>query len=121
LETDDDIAALASAWRDGRIKQRLLRTLLAMRAADPDFFARADYVPLAANPEDTLAFSRSYQGRQMLVGVPLHRAVVVTGLGRIDAGIESWRQRLPAPFADAADRGFATIADLPGRVLFQAE
>ena len=49
-------------WADGRVKQATLARLLADRAARPDFYADADYRPVAARGEradNVLAFTRS--------------------------------------------------------------
>jgi (1->4)-alpha-D-glucan 1-alpha-D-glucosylmutase len=111
-----------STWRDGRIKQRLLKVLLALRAADPAFFEMADYQPVEIDSPDggdILAFSRSLGERRLLVAAPLHRATIVAGSDGMIAGHADWLARLPAIFADPAGGGFTTIADLPAMILFK--
>jgi (1->4)-alpha-D-glucan 1-alpha-D-glucosylmutase len=59
--------ALLAQWRDGRIKQWIIARLLAERAADPDFFAYADYEPrdCAAG----ISFERRHQDRALFIHV----------------------------------------------------
>jgi (1->4)-alpha-D-glucan 1-alpha-D-glucosylmutase len=122
LAADREAADLAAAWRDGRIKQRLLRTLLALRAAEPEFFERADYQPLDTGGDKPaiLAFSRSHNGKQLLVAVPLHCAAAVVGSGIIAVPDRAWLSRLPPVFADGGGRGFAAVAEPPALILFNA-
>jgi (1->4)-alpha-D-glucan 1-alpha-D-glucosylmutase len=118
---DGHSAHLAHSWRDGRIKQSLLRTLLTLRAADPEFFTQADYQPLAATPGDQeiLAFSRAYGERRLLVATPLHWAGAVAPAAGLPDGADGWRHRLPPVFATASEQGFTQIADFPALILFQ--
>ncbi len=41
--------ALASDWRDGRLKQRILSQVLATRQRFPDLFTEGDYIPLVCD------------------------------------------------------------------------
>jgi malto-oligosyltrehalose synthase len=71
-------------WRQGRVKQHLVRTLLADRAAWPELYARGAYLPLeATGPRagNVVAFARQHGARQhgeraLLVAVP--RAIAAT-------------------------------------------
>ena len=59
-------------WRDGRIKQQLIRAVLGLRRAQPALFAQGQYQPLSASGElarHTLAFSRQCGGLQAVVAV----------------------------------------------------
>lgn len=70
LEDDAHAAALLAAWPDGRIKQRLVATLLADRAASPRLYAEGDYRPLALQGEraaDLVGFTRSAEAETLLV------------------------------------------------------
>jgi len=61
LAQDASLADLVAGWRDGRIKQRLIATVLRHRAAHPLLYASGDYVPLAVTGERTahlIAFER---------------------------------------------------------------
>lgn len=73
LAQEPDFAALLRNWRDGRVKQRVLARLLADRAAAPEFYAKADYQPLAAEgakARQVLAFRRSLGSETLIVAVP---------------------------------------------------
>ncbi|HEX2726345.1 MAG TPA: 4-alpha-glucanotransferase, partial [Beijerinckiaceae bacterium] len=73
LAREPDFAALLQGWRDGRVKQQVLARLLADRAAAPDFYAKADYQPLAvegAKSRHVLAFRRSLGSEALIVAVP---------------------------------------------------
>jgi (1->4)-alpha-D-glucan 1-alpha-D-glucosylmutase len=61
---------LAETWRDGRIKQALLRTLLEFRQEAPELLASGSYEPLAIaglRQGNAVAFLRRHAGRAMLV------------------------------------------------------
>jgi (1->4)-alpha-D-glucan 1-alpha-D-glucosylmutase len=61
---------LAGTWRDGRIKQAMLRKLLTLRAAEPELFAAGSYEPLqieGPRGDQALAFLRRRSGRSLLV------------------------------------------------------
>ena len=63
---------LAERWRDGRIKQAVLRKLLVLRRSEPALFASGSYEPLAitgARAENALAFLRRHQDKAVLVVV----------------------------------------------------
>ncbi|HZZ86935.1 MAG TPA: hypothetical protein VFE13_01250, partial [Caulobacteraceae bacterium] len=63
-------AALLADWRDGRVKQALLRTSLQLRVSDPELFARGRYVPIAATGKRAncvFAFARVAQTSAALV------------------------------------------------------
>ncbi|MDR6873086.1 (1-_4)-alpha-D-glucan 1-alpha-D-glucosylmutase [Bosea sp. BE125] len=61
---------LAETWRDGRIKQAVLRKLLAFRKAEPELFSNGGYDPLrvhGARAESTIAFMRRHRDKAVLV------------------------------------------------------
>lgn len=61
---------LAESWRDGRIKQTLLRKLLSLRQAEPGLFAEGSYEPLAVageRAEHAMAFLRRSGDKAALV------------------------------------------------------
>ncbi|MEX1826687.1 malto-oligosyltrehalose synthase [Luteibacter sp. CQ10] len=73
--------ALAT-WRDGTVKQAVIRELLCLRKGHPELFARGDYRPLAAEGPAAgrvLAFVREYRGRRLLVTVGRHLAPWLAG------------------------------------------
>jgi (1->4)-alpha-D-glucan 1-alpha-D-glucosylmutase len=79
LSSDADLLA---TWRDGRIKQSIIRRLLALRRSDPEFFALADYQPMALDG-NTVAFTRRHAGKTLIVAAParpLHAGDLATVL-----------------------------------------
>ena len=73
LEADETPVALAAHWRDGRVKQAVIRRALALRREVPDLFARGEYRPVevtGARAEHVVAFLRSDGARHCLVVVP---------------------------------------------------
>lgn len=61
---------LSETWRDGRIKQALLRKLLALRQREPNVFAAGSWEPLAVagtRASSILAFLRRHEDRAVLV------------------------------------------------------
>jgi malto-oligosyltrehalose synthase len=66
------------SWRDGRVKQAMIRAVLSLRRQHPDLFARGDYCPLpvqGALEQHFVAFSRTWGQSIMIVVVPrlVHR------------------------------------------------
>jgi (1->4)-alpha-D-glucan 1-alpha-D-glucosylmutase len=60
-------------WRDGAIKQAVIRRVLDMRRRHPDLFAQGVYQPLTVRgprAEHVIAFARSHGGLQAVVVVP---------------------------------------------------
>jgi len=89
LQNGADVRALLQSWPDGRIKQQVLARLLADRAAAPDFYAKADYQPLAADgpgASHILAFRRSYEDVNRIVAVPRLCGRFFKGEGSIGSG-----------------------------------
>jgi (1->4)-alpha-D-glucan 1-alpha-D-glucosylmutase len=77
-----DLAApppdFARDWRSGRVKQHLVRTLLADRAARPELYADGAYLPVAATGPmagHVVAFARHHGDQALVLAVP--RAVAV--------------------------------------------
>jgi malto-oligosyltrehalose synthase len=67
------LPALASGWRDGRVKQALVRTILTFRRHRPALFARGDYVPLSITgglADRMVAFARIGDQGAVIVVVP---------------------------------------------------
>ena len=79
-------AACLRTWRDGRIKQAIVRELLGLRQHIPKLFERGDYSPLTVAGEmerHILAFSRSLQDSLLVVVVPLLAQRLLVGQDRI--------------------------------------
>jgi (1->4)-alpha-D-glucan 1-alpha-D-glucosylmutase len=116
LADDTPVADLLPRWADGRLKQRVIATLLADRARAPLLYADGDYRPVplrGARARDLLAFERSCGDDRLLVvvprlvggaggGIPLGGAwegtVVAAAPGR-------WRDLLTGALAEIADGG----------------
>ena len=78
VDFDGRIAALGGAspvellesWMDGRVKQEVVRRLLADRAEAPELYAFGDYLALSASGEGSrhmVAFSRNWQGASRVI------------------------------------------------------
>ncbi len=73
LRPEPDLPSLAAEWRDGRIKQHVIRQALELRRAAPSLFLQGDYRPIAvegAGSRSILAFSRQSGQKWMVVMVP---------------------------------------------------
>jgi len=73
---------LTDSWRDGRIKQAMLQTLLAYRHREPALFSDGSYEPLEVKGRrrrHVLAFLRCHEGRAAMVIVPRLVAGGLTG------------------------------------------
>ena len=71
LAAGRSIADLAQSWRDGRIKQALIRAVLGLRRAQPKLFESGEYVPLACEgpaADHVLSFARR-RGRAIALTV----------------------------------------------------
>jgi (1->4)-alpha-D-glucan 1-alpha-D-glucosylmutase len=123
LDDPTPLPDLLAHWRDGRVKQALIRTALAFRAADPGLFAGGDYLPLAAEGDraaNIVAFARLHEGRAALTLVPRATARL-TGPDLPMPNPETWsttRLRLPESLAGRDWRnlldGEAIRAEEPG-------
>lgn len=70
---DQDLAALAPTWRDGRIKQALIAYLLGLRRRLPALFAEGTYEPVGiegAHAARWIAFVRRHGEHRLLVAAP---------------------------------------------------
>ncbi len=74
LEAATDLGALASGWRDGRLKQRVVATALDLRRRWPEVFMQGTYSPLeveGVDPERVFAFLRRAGTRAVVIAAPL--------------------------------------------------
>ncbi|GBQ61908.1 malto-oligosyltrehalose synthase [Komagataeibacter swingsii] len=104
LEHDTSFAAAAADWRTGRVKQDMIRRILAFRQNYPDLFTFGTYEPVETTGRDRahgIAFLRRHGGTSLLVVAPrLPHALGVgaanLAAGRdIDLGLELPRLRGP--------------------------
>ncbi|HEY2444107.1 MAG TPA: malto-oligosyltrehalose synthase [Rhizomicrobium sp.] len=82
LNDDEQIEALLSSWRDGRIKQWLIAKILRYRAEEPDVFARGRYMPIVTQGEragNVIAFARIHENRFAVVAGARHVAGPLAG------------------------------------------
>lgn len=73
LADERSLTALAQTWRDGRVKQALIRRALDIRRSQPDLFARGSYQPLQVQgplADHIVAFARSLGDSHVIVVVP---------------------------------------------------
>jgi (1->4)-alpha-D-glucan 1-alpha-D-glucosylmutase len=78
-------------WRDGRIKQKLVHTLLKCRRAHAELFASGDYLPLqldGLHAARALAFARRHAGQTLIVVVG-RLAAPLLGLTDMDTETEA--------------------------------
>ena len=94
----------------GAIKQSLIRRLLALRRAEPDLFAFADYRQIDVEPLDgaeVLAFERRHEENSLVAALALRTGAVLYGLERLTPPAEVWRKaRLPADLT-----GYRTVGN----------
>ncbi|UPG87349.1 malto-oligosyltrehalose synthase [Luteibacter aegosomatis] len=87
------LAEAVVTWRDGTVKQAVIRELLCLRKAHPELFARGDYRPLVAEgpgAERVLAFVREHRGKKLLVAVGRHLAPWLAGEAVPSVPAERW-------------------------------
>ena len=87
-----DAAELMSSWRDGRVKQAVIRAALRLRREQPELFAKGRYLPLTATGErasHVLTFARVTDSATAIVVVP-RLSWTLAGDGRIPLGSEVW-------------------------------
>ncbi|MBU1332586.1 MAG: malto-oligosyltrehalose synthase [Gammaproteobacteria bacterium] len=91
LASAEPTAQLLTHWRDGRIKQRLITAVLALRAEMPTLFAAGSYIPLqvrGAQADQVLAFARCHGEERLVVILPCRASALVDGQPHIPA--ERW-------------------------------
>jgi (1->4)-alpha-D-glucan 1-alpha-D-glucosylmutase len=131
------ITALLESWRDGRIKQHMIRTVLELRQQMPALFAAGDYQPLSvtgAQAEHVVAFARRGPEGLILVVAPRLVARLIGEAPIPLPPVEAWGDttltlpELPGPLSDilsgnAVDIGGsavpvgALLAQLPAALL----
>jgi (1->4)-alpha-D-glucan 1-alpha-D-glucosylmutase len=92
LAANAPIEALAANWSDGRIKQRVIQTLLQHRRRHRDLYETGAYRPLSptgARAEHLLAFERRGDAAALVVLVPVLVSRLVNGAG-LPVGTSAW-------------------------------
>lgn len=90
---DAPLPDLARHWRDGRLKQALIRRTLALRKRTPLLFAEGAYRPVEVEGparESVVAFRRTAGDDWMLVVVPRRVATVMSGRGDLAFRSDAW-------------------------------
>jgi (1->4)-alpha-D-glucan 1-alpha-D-glucosylmutase len=138
LAADMGLGELLDAWRDGRIKQRIVQRVLAVRRDHPEPFTTGTYLPLSVEgpqADRVIAFARRHEERTLIVVVPRLVWPMLRGQARpLPRGWGATRVVLPEPspahtFVDVlSERGYvldaegglaveACLAELPVAVL----
>jgi (1->4)-alpha-D-glucan 1-alpha-D-glucosylmutase len=114
----DEPQALIAAWRDGRVKQRLIASVLNLRQAQPQLFREGDYQPLEVEGEQAervLAFARTHGTHSLLVVVPRLAWPLLEGQGQPLVPPQRWgdtRVRLPHVLSAGHFTGLFSARDL---------
>jgi (1->4)-alpha-D-glucan 1-alpha-D-glucosylmutase len=100
------LAEMVEDWPDGRVKMYTLMRALRFRRDHPELFLHGDYEPLSGDADDphVIAFSRRYEGQELIVVVPRFLAAMMGGVPRTPLGPERWKMagiRLPRRLARA--------------------
>jgi (1->4)-alpha-D-glucan 1-alpha-D-glucosylmutase len=109
-------ATLAASWRDGRIKQAIIRQALGARRTWPALFADGSYIPLQAvgdAAEHIVAFARRHGDAAALVATSRLCAKMLDG-NSIAVPASRWgKTRLILPAELAARQFHDVLADRP--------
>ncbi|VEF11332.1 maltooligosyl trehalose synthase [Pseudomonas fluorescens] len=122
------VAQLLADWRDGRIKQALIASVLNLRVEHAELFRRGTYQPLevlGSQAHNVLAFARELEGKRAIVIVPVRCANLLenSAVPQVDA-LRWGDTRVVLPFADSDTnlKGlFASAAVTKGRELQVSE
>lgn len=109
------VGEMVADWQSGRIKMFVLRTLLRLRRAQPDFFQSACYEPVevtGVHAKHVVAFFRSDGTSSLLVAVPR----LTAALGFMPVG-DAWAGeiRLREGAGTASWSSVFTRKEIPGR------
>jgi (1->4)-alpha-D-glucan 1-alpha-D-glucosylmutase len=115
---------LLANWRDGRIKQTLIKQVLNLRAEDADLFRRGSYQALeviGSQAHRVLAFAREHEGTRAIVIVPIRCAPLLENSAEPQVDALRWgdtRVKLPFTASEENLKGlFLNTAVTPHREL----
>ncbi|WP_438301747.1 malto-oligosyltrehalose synthase [Pseudomonas sp. NMS19W] len=118
------VAQLLSNWRDGRIKQALIKQVLNLRAEHTELFRQGSYQALevlGSQAHNVLAFAREHEGQRAIVIVPIRCATLLENgaVPQVDAlGWGDTRVELPFAASDENLKGlFSSTAVTKNREL----
>jgi (1->4)-alpha-D-glucan 1-alpha-D-glucosylmutase len=101
-----ELTELLAAWRDGRIKQTLIRRTLNLRAEHAQLLARGSYQPLevvGSQAHRVLAFMREHAGIRAVVIVPIRCAELLKNSAQPLVDALQWGDtRVKLPFEASA-------------------
>ncbi len=118
LEKGWSFAELMDSWRDGGVKQHVVRQLLTYRASEPDLFRRGGYRRLAvdgARQDNVLAFQRRHGDRDLIVIVPRVCASPVVGSARPDIPSAWWQDTQVSGIESGGARSWTHLFDGEGQ------
>ena len=125
LDDGADLGTLARAWRNGRVKQRVVHRALALRARAPGVFAHGSYVPLAVEgprADHIFAFARVHEGRTVIVAVTRLPATIGADADTLSSSADKWDgTNLVAPHHSVSQvarcaLGSTQLGSLSGRI-----
>ncbi len=93
LAQEVPVSELLSRWRDGRIKQAVIRRALGLRGEKPALFAGGDYLPLTIEGPlagHAIAFARCLQGDWVLAVASLHAASLLPAVSAPLVPADTW-------------------------------
>ena len=105
LQPGADPGALLASWQDGRIKQHVIASTLALRRRHPDLFETGSYEPIEAQgalADRVVAFARRTEQAMIIVVVPRLIAALLQDRDQPCPASTSWgdtRLALPPAFA----------------------
>ena len=114
LRKNIPMAELTRDWRSGRIKQAVVRSVLALRHERPNLFARGDYASLTLEgplADNLIAFRRCYRDDVVIVVACRLPHGLLDPAGGIGAAGSAWGQtrlRLPRPIGAVEGRDALT-------------
>jgi (1->4)-alpha-D-glucan 1-alpha-D-glucosylmutase len=115
---------LLANWRDGRIKQTLIKQVLNLRAEHADLFRRGSYQALevvGSQALRVLAFAREHEGTRAIVIVPIRCAPLLENSAEPRVDALRWgdtRVKLPFTASEENLKGlFSSTAVTPHREL----
>jgi (1->4)-alpha-D-glucan 1-alpha-D-glucosylmutase len=111
------------SWRDGLVKQAVIRKILGLRREVPELFARGDYRALRVNgalAERIVAFTRSFDGAVLIVVAPrlVHMLMRNDRVGLDPRQLRGSSVSLPEPLHSER---FRPLLSRSGVVMAQAE
>ena len=93
LKSAMTIVDLVRSWRDGQVKQAIIRDALKVRRAHPELFSAGDYLPLESRgpaSDHLLGFARSHRGAATVTVVCRLVAPLLAADGGLTIPVAAW-------------------------------